>query len=240
MQEQRKEPMANQTNTRKKILIIEDEENMVEGLKFNLEARDYRVMAALDGETGLTSAAEEHPDLVILDLMLPGLNGYEVCKRLKETQAEIPIIMLTAKSQESDIITGLDLGADDYITKPFSVLELLARINALLRRSNSKSALPEMLHVGDLEIDFLKYQARKQGKPLDLSPREFDILQYLVERKGEVVSRDDLLNQVWGYESFPFTRTIDAHIASLRKKIEEKPDKPALIITVHGKGYKFL
>jgi len=235
-----KENMANQADTMKKILIIEDEENMVEGLKFNLEARDYLVIAALDGETGLEKAAEEQPDLVILDLMLPGLNGYEVCKRLKETQAEIPIVMLTAKSQESDIITGLDLGADDYITKPFSVLELLARINALLRRSKTIPPIPEVVHIGDMEINFKKYQAQKRGKPLELSPREFEILRYLLERKGEVVSRDDLLNQVWGYESFPYTRTIDAHIAALRKKIEETPDKPALIITIHGKGYKFL
>ena len=232
--------MTKQADTRKKILIIEDEENMVEGLKFNLEARDYLVIAALDGETGLKKAAEEPPDLVILDLMLPGLNGYEVCKRLKETHPELPIVMLTAKSQEADIITGLDLGADDYITKPFSVLELLARINALLRRTNPHSALPEVFSAGDLEIDFKRYQAQKRGKALELSPREFEILQYLLERKGEVVSREDLLNQVWGYESFPFTRTIDAHIAALRKKIEETPDKPVLIITIHGKGYKFL
>ena len=232
--------MAYHAETLKKILIIEDEENMVEGLRFNLEARDYMVIAALDGETGLKKAAGEQPDLVILDLMLPGLNGFDVCKRLKETQPDIPIIMLTAKSQESDIITGLDLGADDYITKPFSVLEVLARINALLRRSSPHSTLPEVFRAGDLEIDFKKYQALKQGKPLELSPREFEILRYLLERKGEVVSRDDLLNQVWGYESYPDTRTIDAHIATLRKKIEEIPEKPALIITIHGKGYKFL
>ena len=222
------------------ILIIEDEENMVEGLRFNLEARDYNVIAAFDGETGLNKAAEEEPDLIILDLMLPGINGYEVCKRLKESKPEIPIVMLTAKSQESDIVTGLDLGADDYITKPFSVLELLARINALLRRSNSSPSQPEVFRFGDLEINFKKYEAHKQGKTLNLSPREFEILQYLIKNQGEIVSRDDLLNQVWGYDSFPYTRTIDAHIATLRKKIEEKPDKPALIITIHGKGYKFL
>jgi two-component system alkaline phosphatase synthesis response regulator PhoP len=224
----------------KKILIIEDEKNMVEGLRYNLEARDYFVIDALDGETGLKKASGEQPDLIILDLMLPGLNGYEVCKRLKETIPEIPIIMLTAKSQESDIVTGLDLGADDYITKPFSVLELLARINALLRRSDSNSSIPEVFHLGDLEINFKTYEAHKKGKSLHLSPREFEILRYLLERQGEVVSRDDLLNKVWGYESFPYTRTIDAHIGTLRKKIEENPDKPVLIITIHGKGYKFL
>jgi DNA-binding response OmpR family regulator len=232
--------MTNQADTRKRILIIEDEKNMVEGLRFNLEARDYLVISAPDGETGLARAAEELPDLVILDLMLPGINGYEVCKRLKETQADVPIVMLTAKSQEADIVTGLDLGADDYITKPFSVLELLARINALLRRSRPDPPVPELIRIGDLEFDFKNYQATKQGRSLDLTPREFEILQYLLERKGDVVTRDELLQRVWGYENFPFTRTIDAHIATLRKKIEEKPDKPSLIVTVHGKGYKFL
>ena len=224
----------------KKILIIEDEEDMVEGLRFNLEARDYLVVAAPDGETGLIKATGEQPDLIILDLMLPGLNGYEVCKKLKESNPEIPIVMLTAKSQESDIVTGLDLGADDYITKPFSILEVLARINALLRRSASSSTIPDVFHAGDLEIDFKKYKASKHGKAIKLSPREFDILAYLLERKGEVVSRDDLLNQVWGYDSFPYTRTIDAHIAMLRKKIETNPEAPEMIITIHGKGYKFL
>lgn len=232
--------MADQTDSMKKILIIEDEENMVEGLRFNLEARNYVVTAALNGETGLKMAAGEKPDLIILDLMLPGLNGYEVCKRLKETIPEIPIVMLTAKSQESDIVTGLDLGADDYITKPFSILELLARINALLRRSNSSSSIPDVFHFGNTEIHFKKYEAYKNGKSLHLSPREFEILRLLLERKGEIVTREDLLNQVWGYESIPYTRTIDAHIATLRKKIEERPDTPALIITIHGKGYKFL
>lgn len=224
----------------KKILIIEDEEDMVEGLRFNLEARDYKVVAATDGEKGLKKAARENPNLIILDLMLPGLNGYEVCKKLKEKSPGIPIVMLTAKSQESDIITGLDLGADDYITKPFSILEVLARINALLRRSGSGSSFPEIFNAGDLEIDFKKYKAFKYGKALKLSPREFDLLRYLLERKGEVVTREDLLNQVWGYESFPYTRTIDAHIAMLRKKIEANPEKPEMIITIHGKGYKFL
>jgi DNA-binding response OmpR family regulator len=224
----------------KKILIIEDEVNMIEGLRFNLEARDYMVIASQDGETGIKRAIKEQPDLIILDLMLPGINGYEVCKKLKESKPEIPIVMLTAKSQESDIITGLDLGADDYITKPFSVLELLARINAMLRRSSSNSTIPDLFQFGNIEINFKKYEASKHGKTLKMSPREFEILQYLLERKGEVVTRDDLLNRVWGYESFPYTRTIDAHIAALRKKIEERPEEPEMIITIHGKGYKFL
>jgi len=224
----------------KKILIIEDEVNMIEGLRFNLEARDYTVIASQDGETGLKRAVEEQPDLIILDLMLPGINGYEVCKKLKGSNPEIPIVMLTAKSQESDIITGLDLGADDYITKPFSILELLARINAMLRRSGTNSTIPDLFQFGNIEINFCKYEASKHGKTLKLSPREYEILRYLVEKKGEVVTRDDLLNQVWGYESFPYTRTIDAHIATLRKKIEDRPEEPEMIITIHGKGYKFL
>ena len=224
----------------KKILIIEDEVNMIEGLRFNLEARDYTVIASQDGETGLKRAVEEQPDLIILDLMLPGINGYEVCKKLKGSNPEIPIVMLTAKSQESDIITGLDLGADDYITKPFSILELLARINAMLRRSGTNSTIPDPFQFRNIEINFRKYEAFKDGKTLKMSPREYEILHYLLERKGEVVTRDDLLNQVWGYESFPYTRTIDAHIATLRKKIEERPEEPEMIITIHGKGYKFL
>jgi len=224
----------------KKILIIEDEKNMIEGLRFNLEARDYHVIAAFDGETGLRKTTEEQPDLVILDLMLPGMNGYEVCKVLKERTPGLPIIMLTAKNQESDIVTGLELGADDYITKPFSILELLARINALFRRSDPNPVKPDSYSYGGLEINFTKYLAKKEGKQIKLSPREFEILQYLVERKGEIVTREDLLSRVWGYDSYPFTRTIDAHVATLRKKIEVKPKDPELIKTIHGKGYKFL
>ncbi len=224
----------------KKILIIEDEKDMVTGLKFNLEARDYTVIAAYDGETGYQKAIEEQPDLVILDLMLPKLNGYEVCKKLKKEVPDLPIIMLTAKSQEAEIVTGLELGADDYITKPFSVLELLARIKAVFRRVKSGSGIPEVHRFGNLEINFKKYEARKNGKSLKLSPREYEILRCFIERKGEIVSRDKLLNQVWGYDSFPNTRTIDAHIAKLRRKIEDKSEEPKLIITIHGIGYKFL
>ncbi|MFC1552803.1 response regulator transcription factor [Candidatus Latescibacterota bacterium] len=224
----------------KKILIIEDEKDLVTGLKFNLEARDYAVIVANDGESGYQKAIKEHPDLVILDIMLPKRNGYEVCKSLKKEIPELPIIMLTAKSQEAEIITGLELGADDYITKPFSVLELLARIKSVLRRAKSGSQIPEVFHFGNLEINFRKYSARKEGKSLTLSPREYEILKCLIERQGEIVSRDDLLNQVWGYYSFPNTRTVDAHIAKLRRKIEDKPEEPKLIITIHGIGYKFL
>lgn len=224
----------------KKILIVEDEKDMVTGLKFNLEARDYAVIAAYDGEAGYQKALKEQPDLVILDLMLPKLNGYEVCKKLKKEVPDLPIIMLTAKSQEAEIVTGLELGADDYITKPFSVLELLARIKAVFRRVKSGAEIPEVHRFGDLEINLKKYEARKKGKSIKLSPREYEILRCFIEREGEIVSRDELLNQVWGYDSFPNTRTIDAHIAKLRRKIEDKPEEPKLIITIHGIGYKFL
>ena len=223
-----------------KILIIEDEKDMVTGLKFNLEARDYAVITAFDGEAGYQKALEEMPDLVILDLMLPRLNGYEVCKRLKKEIPELPIIMLTAKSQEAEIVTGLELGADDYITKPFSVLELLARIKALFRRIKSGSEIPEVHRFGNLEINFKKYEARKKGNPLKLSPREYELLKCFIEREGETVSRDELLKQVWGYDSFPNTRTIDTHIAKLRHKIEDNAEEPKLIVTIHGIGYKFL
>ena len=224
----------------KKILIVEDEKDMVTGLKFNLEARDYIVVAAYDGEAGYQKALTEKPDLVILDLMLPKLNGYEVCKILKKEIPDLPIIMLTARSQEAEIVTGLDLGADDYITKPFSVLELLARIKALFRRVKAGSGTEEVHRFGDLEINFKKYYAWKKGKSLKFSSREYELLRYFIERQGEIITREELLKQIWGYDSYPDTRTVDAHIAKLRRKIEDKSEEPKLIVTVHGIGYKFL
>jgi len=223
-----------------RILIVEDEKDMVMGLKFNLEARGYQVLTACDGEQGYQAALKEKPDLLILDLMLPKRDGYEVCKSLKKQLPKLPIIMLTARSQEADVVLGLELGADDYITKPFSVLELVARIKAVLRRSKSGRRIPESCRIGDLEIDFRRYTANKDGKPVVLSPREYEILKYFVEKEGEIISRDDLLNAVWGYDSFPITRTVDTHIAKLRQKIEDKPHDPKHLITIHGVGYKFL
>ena len=227
-------------NIMKKILIIEDEQDMVTGLKFNLEARNYNVITSYDGETGCKKALTEKPNLVILDIMLPKLNGYEVCKTLKKEIPDLPIIMLTAKSQEAEIVTGLELGADDYITKPFSVLELLARINALLRRVASGSGLQEIHRFGYLEINFKKYNAQKKGKALKLSPREYELLRCFIERQGEIITREELLKKIWGYDTYPDTRTVDAHIAKLRHKIEDNPEEPKLIVTVHGLGYKFL
>ena len=223
-----------------KILIIEDEHDMVEGLKFNLEARNYIVNTSYDGETGCRKALAEKPDLVLLDLMLPKLNGYEVCKVLKKEIPGLPVIMLTAKSQEAEIVTGLELGADDYITKPFSVLELMARINALFRRMASGIGPQEEYRFGDLEVNIKKYTAKKKGRSIKLSPREYEILRFFTERQGEIVTREELLKQIWGYDSYPDTRTVDAHIAKLRHKIEENPVEPKLIVTVHGMGYKLL
>jgi len=225
---------------RRKILIIEDEKDMVMGLKFNLEARGYEVIAAYDAEEGYDLATEKTPDLVILDLMLPKGNGYELCKRLREEEPDLPIVMLTARSQEVDIVTGLQLGADDYITKPFSVLELLARIEAVFRRMKTGKSVPEVYRFGNIEINFKKYSASKKGKPIELSPREFELLRYFIEKQGEIVTREDLLNHIWGYDSYPNTRTVDTHMAKLRQKIEEKPDEPKYLITIHGIGYKFL
>lgn len=223
-----------------KILIIEDDKNMLKGLKFNLEARSFDVITAPNGEAGYRKAVEEHPDLVILDIMLPGKSGFEVCKDLKKSAPTLPIIMLTARSQESDVVTGLDLGADDYITKPFGVLELIARVKALLRRVNAGKPLEGIFRFANLLIDFNKYEIQKDGKALILSPLEFHILQCLIENRGQVVSREELLNRAWGYHSYPNTRTVDVHIARLREKIEGNPEEPKLILTIHGLGYKWL
>ncbi len=223
-----------------KILIIEDEKDLVTGLKFNLEARNYKVISAYSGEEGLKTALLDKPDLILLDIMLPGKNGYKVCMEIKQKMPDVPIIMLTAKSQEPDIVAGLDMGADDYITKPFGVLELIARIKAALRRSKQGKVVPDIINTGNLEIDFRKYVARKKKKPIELSNREFEIMKYFVEKKNEIVTREDLLNHVWGYESYPNTRTVDTHIAILRQKIEDDPNEPKIIITMHGLGYKYI
>jgi DNA-binding response OmpR family regulator len=223
-----------------KILIIEDEKDLVTGLKFNLEARSFTVVESYDGEDGFIKAINEKPDLILLDIMLPKKNGYQVCRELKEKMPDVPVIMLTAKSQEEDIVAGLELGADDYITKPFSILELIARIKTALRRVKQNNILPDIVNIGNLEINFKKYIAKKRSKLIELSSREFEILKYFIEKKDEIVTREELLNQVWGYESFPNTRTVDTHIANLRQKIEDSPDNPKIIITMYGMGYKLL
>jgi DNA-binding response OmpR family regulator len=223
-----------------KVLIIEDEPNMVVGLKDSCEYEGYEVSVARDGQEGLEKAATEKPDIILLDVMLPLLSGIDVCRTLRNRGIETPILMLTARSQEMDKVVGLEVGADDYVTKPFSIKELLARIRAHLRRATKQVADSESFTFGEVELNFKKYVARKNGQPLDLSAREFEILRYLIRRRGEIVTRDQLLDEVWGYDSMPVTRTVDNHIAKLRQKIEQDPSQPQHIITVHRIGYRFI
>jgi DNA-binding response OmpR family regulator len=223
-----------------KVLIIEDEPNMVLGLKDSCEYEGYEVSVARDGNEGLEKVSTEKPDIILLDVMLPLMSGIDVCRCLRARGIETPILMLTARSQEIDKVVGLEVGADDYVTKPFSVKELLARIRAHLRRAAKQVAEIESFTFGDVELNFRKYVARKGGKALELSPREFEILRYLIRRRGEIVTRDQLLDEVWGYDSSPVTRTVDNHIARLRQKIEPHPSEPQHIITVHRLGYRFI
>ncbi|MFY9610215.1 MAG: response regulator transcription factor [Blastocatellia bacterium] len=223
-----------------KILIIEDEQDMVLGLRKNLEWEGFEVAAASDGETGLTCALNDSHDLILLDIMLPKLSGLDVCRRLRTGGVNTPVIMLTARGQEIDKVLGLEIGADDYVTKPFSIRELLARVRAILRRASREEAEPDIYRFGDVELHFGRHQAQKRGHALELSPREFGMLKYFVQHRGETVTRDQLLDEVWGYNNFPLTRTVDNHIARLRQKIEDNPSEPHHIITVHRIGYKFL
>jgi DNA-binding response OmpR family regulator len=222
-----------------RILVVEDDPAILRGLADNLRFEAHEVLTATDGETGYRLAREQAPDVVVLDLMLPRMSGYEVCRKLRADGVQTPILMLTARGEEPDRILGLDLGADDYVTKPFSVRELLARIRAVLRRAQPLKMMPDDLHFADVVIDFRKYEARKGDRVLDLTRKEFGILRFLAARGGDVVTRDDLLNEVWGYDSSPTTRTVDTQVASLRAKIEDDPQKPRLQ-TVHGVGYRWV
>jgi DNA-binding response OmpR family regulator len=223
-----------------KVLIIEDEPNMVLGLKDSCEYEGYEVAVARNGKEGLEKATTEKPDIILLDVMLPLMSGIDVCRTLRTRGIETPILMLTARSQEIDKVVGLEVGADDYVTKPFSIKELLARIRAHLRRASKQVVEIENFSFGDIELNFKKYVARKGGHALELSAREFEILRYLIRRRGEIVTRDQLLDEVWGYRSTPVTRTVDNHIARLRQKIEQDPSEPQHIITVHRIGYRFV
>lgn len=226
----------------KRILVIEDDTAILRGLKDNLEFEHYDVLTATDGEEGYALIREKKPDLVILDLMLPRMSGYEVCQKVRGDGGNVPILILTARGEEVDKVLGLNLGADDYMTKPFSVRELLARIQAIFRRAaNAKSGpRPEELRFDDVAIDFLRFEARKGGRPLEMSKKEFGILRLLAARAGEVVTRDELLDEVWGYDRFPTTRTVDNHIALLRAKLENDAAHPKRLITIRGVGYKLL
>jgi DNA-binding response OmpR family regulator len=223
-----------------RILVVEDDPAILRGLSDNLRLESYEVVTAADGEAGDRLAHEARPDLIVLDLMLPRLSGYELCRKLRSEGLTTPILMLTARGEEADRVLGLDLGADDYVTKPFSVRELLARIRALLRRAHPPRPMPDEVRFGDVVVDFRSYEAKKGGAPVDMTPKEFQLLRLLAARAGEVVSRGELLEEVWGYETLPNTRTVDNHVATLRAKLE--PDKSATphIQTVHGVGYKFV
>jgi DNA-binding response OmpR family regulator len=220
------------------VLVVEDDPMIQRGLRDNLLKKQYDVLAASDGEEGYRVALAKKPDLIILDLMLPNMNGLEICQKLRAEGFSAPILMLTARGEESDRVLGLDIGADDYMTKPFSVRELLARVRALLRRTQPQETLPDELRFDDVVVDFRRFEATRHGAALDLTKKEFGILRLLAAKAGQVVSRDDLLNDVWGYENYPSTRTVDTHIGWLRSKLEENPAAPKRLITVHGVGYK--
>jgi DNA-binding response OmpR family regulator len=221
-----------------RLLVIEDELPMRTALTDVLAGEGYRVLSAADGETGLQRALTEKPDLILLDLMMPKLDGYGLCAELRRLNSPVPILMLTAKGQVEDRVRGLDLGADDYLVKPFSTGELLARVRALLRRTASPSRPCAALTLGDVTVDFARQKAWRKRKELHLTTKEFAALRLLAESNGEVVSREQFLDVVWGCAAFPTTRTVDNHIASLRAKIERSPDAPRFIKTVHGVGYR--
>ena len=223
-----------------KILIVEDEPGMVAGLRDNFEFEGYQVLSAMDGVSGLERALADSPDLVILDVMMPRMSGLDVCKQLKSKRPAIPIIMLTARGQEIDKVVGLELGADDYVTKPFSIRELLARVKAVLRRVEPVKTIKDRYAFGDVEVNLQSCQVSRRGRSLDFSSKEFDLLKYFLSHPGEAITRDRLLEEVWGYDKFPTTRTVDAHIVRLRQKLEPKPDDPRFFLTVHGTGYKFV
>jgi two-component system alkaline phosphatase synthesis response regulator PhoP len=220
-----------------RILIVDDEPEIVRGLADNLRFEGYQTSTAGDGRQALAVAAREAPDLILLDIMMPGMSGWDVCRQLRDQGIDVPIIMLTARGEETDRVRGLELGADDYITKPFSLRELLARVRAVLRRPGPRHKAEEFAF-GDARVRLRGRQAFRGGREVTLTRKEFDLLAYLLEHRGEVVTRERLLEEVWGYERFPTTRTVDTHVLRLRQKFERDPERPTLIVTVHGQGYK--
>ncbi len=227
-------------NKRTRILIVEDEPAMVAGLRDNFEFEGYDVISADNGKAGLERALADDPDLVVLDVMMPLMSGLDVCKQLKARRPSVPIIMLTARGQEIDKVVGLELGADDYVTKPFSVRELMARAKAVLRRVSPQPGLPDVYRFSDVEVNVRSNEVLRAGTPIELSAKEFALLAYFISHPAETLSRDRLLDAVWGYENYPNTRTVDAHIVHLRQKLELNPEEPRFILTVHGSGYKFV
>jgi DNA-binding response OmpR family regulator len=227
----------------KRILVVDDEPNMILGLKDNLEFEGYEVTTAVNGKEGLVLLLREEFDLIFLDVMMPEMSGFDVCKKVRANGINTPIIFLTAKGEEIDKVLGLELGADDYITKPFSLRELLARVKAILRRTEDAAASSneeEDIQIGLLRVNFKYLTAHNKKQAIDLSHKEFEILKYFYKHRNKTVSRDDLLNDIWGYDENPTTRTVDNFIVKIRQKIEKEPDRPAVIITVHGVGYKLI
>lgn len=225
----------------RRILVVEDEPGLVMTLTDRLKSEGYRVEAVGEGEEALRIATEETFDLILLDVMLPGRSGFDVCRELRARGVDIPILFLTARGETADKVVGLRLGGDDYLTKPFDMMELSARVEALLRRKPLPTRSgPDHYSFGDVDVDFRKAEVLRGGVPLELSALEFKLLCYFIENRGATLSRDELLNRVWGYDQMPYSRTVDVHVSSLRQKIEPKPSRPDFIVTVHGLGYKFL
>lgn len=222
-----------------RVLIVEDDESMATALKDGFEYEGHQVTVARDGAAGLKTALEAPPDLMILDVMLPRMSGFDLCREIRGKGSSLPIIMLTARGQEIDKVLGLKLGADDYLTKPFGFLELMARVEALLRRTQGQVRLGDLFQFADVTVNFREGTVYKSGQLQELSPREFRLLRFFVEHRGEVVSREAILDAVWDYDSAPLTRTVDMHVAKLRVKIEDNLADPRHIITVHRMGYKF-
>ena len=225
--------------TRRRLLLVEDEPGLVMTLSDRLIAEGYDVESATDARSGLEIAVAGPFDAILMDVMLPGGNGFDICRTLRQQSIQTPVLILTARGQVVDRVVGLKLGADDYLVKPFEMAELLARIEAILRRAPS-TPTSESAHFADISVDFRKAEVSKAGQLLELSAREFKLLKYFVEHRGATLSRDELLNEVWGYNSMPSTRTVDVHVAWLRQKLEDNPKHPQLIITIHGLGYKFV
>jgi len=221
------------------ILVVEDDPSISQGLEKNLRFEGFSVFVAPNGERGLELAVDKSPDLVLLDVMMPKMNGFEVLRELRRREIEVPVIMLTAKGEELDKVRGLDLGADDYITKPFGLSELLARIHAVLRRKRRFEKELEKVSFGNVELDFVARTAKNQGEPIELTAREFDLLHLFLAREGEALQRQEILNRVWGFDYFGTDRTVDNFINRLRQKLEINPDRPKHFLTVRGVGYRF-
>ncbi|HYH44249.1 MAG TPA: response regulator transcription factor [Thermoanaerobaculia bacterium] len=226
-------------NGERRVLLVEDEPSLVLTVSDRLLSEGYQVETTGDGNTALSRALAEPFDLVILDVMLPGRDGFEVCRELRSRGGQVPVLMLTARSQVIDRVVGLKLGADDYLTKPFEMIELLARVEALLRRSPAPAAPAGMYTFGDVRVDFRRAEVFRGDEPVTLSALEFKLLAYFIENRGALLTRDELLDKVWGYDAMPVTRTVDVHVGSLRQKLERNPSHPELFLTVHRRGYRF-